>query len=72
MSEKYGLAYFDTGMVYRAVGLELILNSIPLENENEAENVGKAHRNLQSDLSHSTRQLTIGGFLVTIHGHMLQ
>ena len=41
LSEKYGLAYFDTGMVYRAVGLELILNNIPLENEIEAEVIAK-------------------------------
>ncbi len=37
LSEKYGLAYFDTGMVYRAVGLELILNNISPEDELAAE-----------------------------------
>lgn len=26
LAEKYKLAYFDTGMVYRAVGLEMFLN----------------------------------------------
>lgn len=26
LAAKYGLAYFDTGMVYRAVGLEMLLN----------------------------------------------
>lgn len=41
LSEKYGLAYFDTGMVYRAVGLDLILNNTSPENEIEAEKVAK-------------------------------
>ncbi len=26
LSKKYNLAYFDTGMVYRAVGLGLVLS----------------------------------------------
>lgn len=28
LAKKYGLAYFDTGMVYRAVGLELLNNGL--------------------------------------------
>ena len=30
LAEKYGLAYFDTGMVYRAVGLQLLKNNVDL------------------------------------------
>lgn len=37
LAVKYGLAYFDTGMVYRAVGLSLLKANIPLENVTEAE-----------------------------------
>lgn len=37
LSKKYQMAYFDTGMVYRAVGLKLVLNGISPENESEAE-----------------------------------
>lgn len=36
IAEKYKYAYFDTGMVYRAVGLEMILNSRNLDDENAA------------------------------------
>ena len=36
LSEKYQLAYFDTGMVYRAVGLEMILSQSDLQDENKA------------------------------------
>lgn len=37
LAEKYGLAYFDTGMVYRAVGLQMVLNHQDIHNEQEAE-----------------------------------
>jgi len=36
LAQKYGLAYFDTGMVYRAVGLDLILHNINPESEQNA------------------------------------
>lgn len=43
LADKYGLAYFDTGMVYRAVGLRMLLNNCDLNNveiaEKEAENL---------------------------------
>lgn len=42
LSKKYGLAYFDTGMVYRAVGLKLILNGTPPETESEAIKIAKS------------------------------
>lgn len=37
LAEIYGLAYFDTGMVYRAVGLDLRLKNQDIENESLAE-----------------------------------
>lgn len=42
LSKIYGLAYFDTGMVYRAVGLKLVLNGISPENESEAIKIAKS------------------------------
>lgn len=36
LSAKYKYAYFDTGMVYRAVGLEMYLNNLSLEDEAQA------------------------------------
>ena len=36
LAEKYKLAYFDTGMIYRAVGLDLILKNIDPENDEYA------------------------------------
>ena len=37
LAEKYSLAYFDTGMVYRAVGLQMLKDNIDLANVAEAE-----------------------------------
>lgn len=36
LSEKYRLAYFDTGMVYRAVGLQMVLTGMDLQNQEAA------------------------------------
>ena len=36
LSKKYKLAYFDTGMVYRAVGLQMILQNIDLQDKEKA------------------------------------
>lgn len=36
LATKYKLAYFDTGMVYRAVGLDLVKKGIDPENASEA------------------------------------
>ena len=33
LAKRYRLAYFDTGMVYRAVGLEMILEGLDVQNE---------------------------------------
>lgn len=37
LAKKYDLAYFDTGMVYRAVGLEMVLKGKDINDEAEAE-----------------------------------
>ncbi|MBR1915014.1 MAG: (d)CMP kinase [Alphaproteobacteria bacterium] len=36
LAERYKLAYFDTGMIYRAVGLEMVLSGFDLSNEARA------------------------------------
>lgn len=36
ISSKYKLAYFDTGMVYRAVGLNMVLTGTDLQNQQAA------------------------------------
>lgn len=36
LSEKYHYAYFDTGMVYRAVGLEMFFNNLDINDETAA------------------------------------
>ena len=36
LAQKYKLAYFDTGMIYRAVGLDLLLNNINPEDDEQA------------------------------------
>ena len=42
LAEIYQLAYFDTGMVYRAVGLDLRLNNQDINNETLAESSAKS------------------------------
>ena len=42
LSRKYGMAYFDTGMVYRAVGLQMVLDGQLLDDETTAEKVAQA------------------------------
>ena len=37
LAEKYKLAYFDTGMVYRAVGLQMVLDHKDINDESLAE-----------------------------------
>lgn len=36
LAAKYNLAYFDTGMVYRAVGLQIVLEGLDVNDEIEA------------------------------------
>jgi len=42
LSEKYRLAYFDTGMIYRAVGLDMVLKGLNPEDEEKALEVAKS------------------------------
>lgn len=42
LSERYRLAYFDTGMIYRAVGLEMVLNGFDLTDEVKAFEIAKS------------------------------
>ena len=41
LSAKYKLAYFDTGMVYRAVGLQMVLRGEDLQNQETAAKVAQ-------------------------------
>lgn len=41
LADKYSLAYFDTGMVYRAVGLDMVLNELDINDELQAEQSAK-------------------------------
>ena len=41
LAEKYKMAYFDTGMVYRAVGLQMVLNKDDLANADKATQIAK-------------------------------
>ncbi len=41
LAQKYKLAYFDTGMVYRAVGLQMVLSNTDINDEDKAEKVAK-------------------------------
>lgn len=61
LAEIYKLAYFDTGMVYRAVGLQMVLNNIDLNDEEQAEKIAKSltfplmielskHKDFRSDI----------------------
>jgi len=42
LAKTYNLAYFDTGMVYRAVGLDMLLNDENPQNEEKAEKYAQA------------------------------
>ena len=41
LADKYKMAYFDTGMVYRAVGLQMVLNGDDLNDEDKAEKIAQ-------------------------------
>lgn len=42
LAEKYQLAYFDTGMLYRAVGLQMVLQNLNPEDEVQAAPVAQS------------------------------
>ncbi len=61
LAEKYKLAYFDTGMVYRAVGLQMVLSGADLQDQTKATEFAKkltfpemmklsAHKDFRSDI----------------------
>jgi len=41
LATRYKLAYFDTGMIYRAVGLQMVLQNLDPENEERAVSVAR-------------------------------
>ncbi len=41
LAKKYKMAYFDTGMVYRAVGLQMVLDGNDLNDENKAAEIAE-------------------------------
>jgi len=42
LADKYHCAYFDTGMVYRAVGLQMVLEKLDIHNEEQAAKIATA------------------------------
>ena len=42
LAKKYKMAYFDTGMVYRTVGLQMVLNGYDLNDEEKAASLAKS------------------------------
>lgn len=42
LAKKYKMAYFDTGMVYRAVGLQMVLNGYDLSDETKAASIAES------------------------------
>lgn len=41
LAKHYKFAYFDTGMIYRAVGLSMVLQNLDVQNEDLAEQIAK-------------------------------
>lgn len=41
LAERYHLAYFDTGMIYRAVGLEMVIGGFDLKDEHKAAEIAQ-------------------------------
>lgn len=61
LAERYKLAYFDTGMIYRAVGLEMVLSGQDVSDEEKAFEIAKSmtfekmmalskHKDFRSDI----------------------
>ena len=63
LAEKYLMAYFDTGMVYRAVGLELVLSEKDIYNTADAKNIAEnfTFQKMISLSSHPDFRSDIGG-----------
>lgn len=63
LSERYHLAYFDTGMIYRAVGLQMVLSNLDLTNENAALKIAQemTFEKMMSLSTHPDFRTDIGG-----------
>lgn len=71
VAKKYKLAYFDTGMVYRAVGLQMVLGGVDLSDTERATEIAKAltfpqmmtlakHKDFRSDVgSHAASCVSV-------------
>ena len=63
LAKHYKLAYFDTGMIYRAVGLDMVLQNLNIEDEDVAEQIAKAltFEKMMSLSKHPDFRSDIGG-----------
>jgi cytidylate kinase len=63
LAEKYQLAYFDTGMVYRAVGLQAVLDGLNPEDESAVEPIARSltFEKMMSLAKHKDFRSDIGG-----------
>jgi len=68
LSKKYKLAYFDTGMVYRAVGLQMVLCSEDLQNQEAALKIAQSltFRQMMELSVHPDFRSDIGGQAASI------
>ena len=80
LAKRYRLAYFDTGMVYRAVGLEMVLEGLDVQNEEQAAQTASkltfvkmmelsGHRDFRSDVG--SRAASIVSAPPTVRGALL-
>ena len=63
LAERYHLAYFDTSMIYRAVGLEMVLSGFDLKDENKAFEIARnmTFEKMMRLSTHSDFRSDIGG-----------
>ena len=63
LAERYHLAYFDTGMIYRAVGLQMVLSGFDLADEHKAFEIAQnlTFEKMMSLSTHPDFRTDIGG-----------
>ena len=63
LADYYKLAYFDTGMIYRAVGLQMVLSNFDLTDEDKAFEISKnmTFEKMMSLSTHKDFRSDIGG-----------
>ena len=63
LADTYKLAYFDTGMIYRAVGLDMVLSGFDLQDEEKAFEISKnmTFEKMMSLSTHKDFRSDIGG-----------